>query len=54
MHLDESTRDKVKELKKKISDLEVEFVKNVNEENTKLPFKKEELGNLRVFIFCFF
>lgn len=44
--MDEITRNKVKELKQKISDLEVEFVKNVNEENTKLPFKKEELGKI--------
>jgi hypothetical protein len=42
--LDETTRNKVKELKQKISDLEIDFNKNVNEENTKLPFKKEELG----------
>jgi hypothetical protein len=46
LHLDETTRNKVKEMKQKISDLEVEFVKNVNEENTKLTFKKEELGKL--------
>ncbi len=44
--MNETTRNKVKEMKQTISDLEVEFVKNVNEENTKLAFKKEELGKL--------
>ena len=44
LHLDETTRDKVKELKKKLSDLQLEFSKNVNEENSKFPFKLEELG----------
>jgi thimet oligopeptidase len=44
LHLDEETRDKVKELKKKLSDLQLEFSKNVSEENSKFPFKLEELG----------
>jgi Zn-dependent oligopeptidase len=43
--LDESTRNKVKELKEKISKLEVEFSKNTNEESTKLTFTKDQLSN---------
>ena len=35
-----------KELKEKISKLEVEFSKNTNEESTKLTFTKEQLSNL--------
>ena len=42
--MDEETRNKVKELKKKISDLQVEFNKNVTEENSKFTFTKEQLG----------
>jgi Zn-dependent oligopeptidase len=45
--LDESTRNKVKELKEKISKLEVEFSKNTNEESTKLTFTKDQLSNLQ-------
>jgi Zn-dependent oligopeptidase len=44
--LDEETRNKVKELKQKISALEIDFCKNVNEENTKLAFKKEDLDGI--------
>jgi hypothetical protein len=39
-------------LKKKLSDLQLEFSKNVNEENSKFPFKQEELGKL--FCLCSF
>jgi Zn-dependent oligopeptidase len=44
LHLDEQTRNKVKDLKQQISDLENKFGKNVNEENSKYPFKLEQLG----------
>jgi Zn-dependent oligopeptidase len=44
LHLDEQTRTKVKSLKQQISDLENKFSKNVNEENSKFPFKLEQLG----------
>ena len=46
LHLDESTRNKVKELKEKISDLQVEFSKNCNEEATKLTFTTQELDGV--------
>ena len=42
--MDEETRQKVKELKQKISDLEIKFAKNVNDVNSKFPFKRSELG----------
>lgn len=45
LHLDEETRQKTKELKEKISDLQIEFSKNCNEESTKLDFTLEQLGN---------
>lgn len=44
LHLDEQTRNKIKDLNEKISDLCVEFSKNCNEESTKLNFTKEQLG----------
>ncbi len=46
LHLDEPTRNRVKSLKQQISDLENRFMKNVNEENSKFPFKLEQLGSL--------
>ena len=44
MHLDDEIRDKIKELRKKLSNLQLEFGKNVNEENKKFLFSKNELG----------
>ncbi|CAF0714449.1 unnamed protein product [Brachionus calyciflorus] len=46
LHLDEQTRNKVKEINEKISDLCVEFSKNCNEESTKLIFTKEQLDGV--------
>ena len=43
LHLDDETRQKVKNLKEKISDLQVEFNKNCTEESTKLFFTGEQL-----------
>lgn len=45
LHLDEETRNKVKEIKQKLSDLQLEFAKNCNEESTKFEFTAEELSN---------
>jgi thimet oligopeptidase len=44
--LDKSTRDKVTQLKEKISKLAVDFSKNCNEESTKLTFSAEQLKGL--------
>jgi Zn-dependent oligopeptidase len=44
LHLDDETRNKVKDLKEKISDLCIEFSKNCNEEATKLTFTAEQLS----------
>jgi len=46
LHLDETTRNKVKDIKEKISELSVEFSKNCNEESTKLNFTLEQLNGV--------
>ena len=46
LHLDVETRNKVKDLKEKISDLELEFRNNCTEESTKLFFAKEQLDGV--------
>lgn len=46
LHLDEETRNKVKELKKKLSDMQLECSKNINEENSKFAFKLEDLDGV--------
>ena len=44
MHLNDGTREKVKELKERISDLQIKFSKNCAEESTKFIFSAEQLS----------
>lgn len=44
LHLPKNIQDKVKELKKRMSDLSIDYSKNLNEEKTVLEFTEEELG----------
>ncbi|XP_072173264.1 thimet oligopeptidase-like [Diadema setosum] len=46
LHLPKDVQDKVKALKKRASDISIDFNKNVNDENTILEFTEAELGGL--------
>ncbi len=46
LHLDEKTREEVKAVKKKISDLCTTYVSNLNEDTTFLEFTREELAGV--------
>ncbi len=46
LHLDEATRNEAKRIMTKISDLGTTFSSNLNEENTVLTFKAEELAGV--------
>ncbi|XP_002158573.3 thimet oligopeptidase isoform X1 [Hydra vulgaris] len=46
LHLSKDTQEEVKRIKKRISDLSIEFNKNCNEENTVFEFTEDELSGL--------
>jgi len=46
LHLDEDTRNQVKAVKTKISELQTSYSSNLNEENTCLYFSKDELAGV--------
>ena len=48
LHLSTELQDKVKELKKKLTQLEIEFNKNLSEEKTSFEFSEEELSKVVV------
>lgn len=48
LHLSTELQDKVKELKKKITQLEIEFNKNLSEEKSSFEFSEKELSELEI------
>ena len=44
LHLPKDVQEKIKDIKKKMSDMSIDFSKNLNDENTILEFTVEQLG----------
>ena len=46
LHLDENVQNRIKEIREKMSDLQIKYLKNLGKSNPTFPFKVSDLGSL--------